>query len=488
MATSTDKTRQPRTDQQMMEDTDEPWEVARNKFGKRPRQSDSPPQVSDRNPHNPNPTDPKTRPSPRFTVVFKSRSPMSIPEMDHALLEALPELIILNQHLTPNRRTLFYKLKDPEHSINKIINVNTPVPILDTLALSTKYEHLTAEHYDPSAQGAKQSPVDPLIVIARNVPLEYTAKDLIEAMATETQQYIKHATRLNNTGFIKITTTDKNIASNMLEEGLRALGRVFRCEQQRPRPDIQRCYNCQALGHSHHSCKSQTKCPKCGGAHEYKKCQPENQYACPNCGGNHAAWSALCPAVKKHLQEKKEKETQKMLKAPENQPVTQKLMHTYSTAVQEKIHKVEETTNKHLISTDALKSTLEQSTVQLMNTMITLQKTLIEKIEYIHQDLATLNRLLQQETTTQLEDTLTPKALTIEMMKSFKYHHEQIIKSQETIHTQITKLIQGHGIRTRDTSKESTHSQLPPVAPAPPKKKSPAKPKGATKNVNIESH
>jgi hypothetical protein len=212
------------------------------------------------------------------------------------------------------------------------------------------------------------------------------------------------------------------------------------------------------------------KCPKCGGNHEFRNCNIEKpQYKCPNCGQNHAAWSSLCPHVKQHLNEKKEKEIQRALKAPENQPVTRKLMQTFSHAVQSTMHNVEENTNKHLASTDALKASLEQNTVTLMNTMISLQNTIIERIDFIHKDLVTLQRHIMKETTQQLDShTLTNKALTIDIAKQYKIHHEKLIHTQEAIHQQINQLIQNIP-RARDHSKER---HPPPPSPKGPKPRS----------------
>jgi predicted RNA-binding Zn-ribbon protein involved in translation (DUF1610 family) len=328
--------------------------------------------------------------------------------MDRALLDTMPDLTILSQKLTQSKKVLMYKLKEPDHALNRILSSTPADPILTKLARITKYSGLTAEHYDPSAKGAQMT-TDPLTIIVKNVPLEYSREDIIDALPQETRDKINQARRItnNHTGepssFLRISLTDTNLTKQLLEEGLRAIGRVFPCEPPWPRPNVPRCFKCQGLGHSSHTCQSQFKCPKCGEEHEIKDCQAaKTHYNCPNCKGKHAAWSATCPVVKNFINERKEKEMQKALLAPENQPVTKKYMNTFSEAVQTKMNRVEEHTERQTKNTEEIKLSIESNRDQLMKTMIDLQTTLIQRIEQIHEDLINLQKTQSQETAKQM--------------------------------------------------------------------------------------
>lgn len=60
-----------------------------------------------------------------------------------------------------------------------------------------------------------------------------------------------------------------------------------------------RCYNCQRYGHTAALCKSKIRCARCGGEHEFGKCEEGVEVKCCNCGGGHNAAYGGCEARKK---------------------------------------------------------------------------------------------------------------------------------------------------------------------------------------------
>lgn len=54
-------------------------------------------------------------------------------------------------------------------------------------------------------------------------------------------------------------------------------------------PTPLRCFKCQRFGHTASQCKSKMRCARCGGEHEYGKCEREAKIKCCNCGGEHSA-------------------------------------------------------------------------------------------------------------------------------------------------------------------------------------------------------
>lgn len=88
--------------------------------------------------------------------------------------------------------------------------------------------------------------------------------------------------------------------------------RVFACEQT-----IMRCYKCLGFGHKATGCINQKACGKCSGNHEMKDCT-STEIICVNCKElkkkklidteiDHYAFSRLCPAIKKFLDSRQNK-------------------------------------------------------------------------------------------------------------------------------------------------------------------------------------
>ena len=59
-------------------------------------------------------------------------------------------------------------------------------------------------------------------------------------------------------------------------------------------PQPLRCFKCQRMGHTAQQCKWRLRCAKCGGEHEYGKCDKDAKIKCCNCGGEHSEAFAGC--------------------------------------------------------------------------------------------------------------------------------------------------------------------------------------------------
>jgi hypothetical protein len=94
---------------------------------------------------------------------------------------------------------------------------------------------------------------------------------------------------------IVIFTECPNEADNLICSGLKIMGRIHSAKRFVPQAQLKQCYNCQGYGHKAYMCTRQTKCGKCAGDHETRKCEaPVNELQCTNCKENHAAWHHEC--------------------------------------------------------------------------------------------------------------------------------------------------------------------------------------------------
>jgi len=77
-------------------------------------------------------------------------------------------------------------------------------------------------------------------------------------------------------------------------------------------PPPLRCFNCQRMGHTANFCKGRMRCAKCGGEHEYDKCEEGVVIKCCNCGGGHSAAYAGCPVQQEAREVQKVKSGQNL--------------------------------------------------------------------------------------------------------------------------------------------------------------------------------
>ena len=74
----------------------------------------------------------------------------------------------------------------------------------------------------------------------------------------------------------------------------------YMCYYVRPYvPPPLRCFKCQRFGHVAAVCKGKQRCGRCGGDHEYGKCEEGAKLKCCNCGGEHSSAYRGCEVSKK---------------------------------------------------------------------------------------------------------------------------------------------------------------------------------------------
>ena len=64
-------------------------------------------------------------------------------------------------------------------------------------------------------------------------------------------------------------------------------------------PPPLRCFKCQRFGHVVAVCKGKQRCGRCGGDHEYGKCEEGAKLQCCNCGGDNSSAYRGCEVSKK---------------------------------------------------------------------------------------------------------------------------------------------------------------------------------------------
>ena len=77
-------------------------------------------------------------------------------------------------------------------------------------------------------------------------------------------------------------------------------------------PKPLRCYACQRMGHTAQQCKGQLRCARCGGQHEYGKCEKDAKVKCCNCGGDHSAAFGGCEVQREAREVQRVKITNKV--------------------------------------------------------------------------------------------------------------------------------------------------------------------------------
>lgn len=77
-------------------------------------------------------------------------------------------------------------------------------------------------------------------------------------------------------------------------------------------PGPVRCFKCQRFGHVATRCREQCRCARCGGNHEYGKCEDGVQPKCCNCGGAHSAAFRGCAVQKMEMEIQKRRVEKKI--------------------------------------------------------------------------------------------------------------------------------------------------------------------------------
>lgn len=77
-------------------------------------------------------------------------------------------------------------------------------------------------------------------------------------------------------------------------------------------PGPVRCFNCQRFGHVATRCRETSRCARCGGNHDYGKCEEGAKPKCCNCGEGHSAAFRGCEMLKKEMVIQKKRVEEKL--------------------------------------------------------------------------------------------------------------------------------------------------------------------------------
>lgn len=128
-----------------------------------------------------------------------------------------------------------------------------------------------------------------------DVPLTMTMEEIIQEV--KGGKVIK-ATRLQMTrnGIKKDSLSVLIEFESVMPKKIRMGYLSYDVRQYIPAP--MRCFKCQRMGHTAGQCKGKLRCARCGGGHEYGKCDKDAKIKCCNCGGEHSAAFGGCPIQK----------------------------------------------------------------------------------------------------------------------------------------------------------------------------------------------
>lgn len=131
--------------------------------------------------------------------------------------------------------------------------------------------------------------------VITNVPLEMSVEDVKSEIKNGNVLEVKRLQ--NNKNGVK---SDSLSVMIIFEKSLPCEVQIgwinYKVREYIPQP--LRCFKCQRMGHTVQQCKWRQRCAKCGGEHEYGKCNKDTKLQCCNCGGEHSAAYAGCVVQK----------------------------------------------------------------------------------------------------------------------------------------------------------------------------------------------
>lgn len=131
--------------------------------------------------------------------------------------------------------------------------------------------------------------------VISNVPLEMSMEDVKNEIQGGN---VTEAKRLQmNKGGVKSDSLSVLLVFEKIMPTEVQMGWIkYKVREYIPQP--LRCFKCQRMGHTAQQCKWKQRCAKCGGEHDYGKCNKDAKLKCCNCGGEHSAAYAGCVVQK----------------------------------------------------------------------------------------------------------------------------------------------------------------------------------------------
>lgn len=106
-----------------------------------------------------------------------------------------------------------------------------------------------------------------------------------------------------------MTFEEQEPQQSLIKQGFYLGYSKHKTEEYHEPPQITQCFKCQLFGHTHHTCKNQTRCLRCGENHRVKDCpKPKENPKCANCSGTHVALYKGCPKFKEAKTENNNKQ------------------------------------------------------------------------------------------------------------------------------------------------------------------------------------
>lgn len=102
------------------------------------------------------------------------------------------------------------------------------------------------------------------------------------------------STKRKRSARLLIEFSNRQLAKQVLQEGLLWQGTIYRCQIIPISSSNPRCSRCQAYGHQFGGCSAPYCCGRCAEAHPTTDCTSPNK-RCAACGGAHQAKNAKCP-------------------------------------------------------------------------------------------------------------------------------------------------------------------------------------------------
>lgn len=133
--------------------------------------------------------------------------------------------------------------------------------------------------------------------VIRGVPKWHTEEELLTYLKPQGVLHVRRIVRRDNSSpgewkVLPTTAVVLTFAPNSERPEKINLGftrhEVFDYTESPPR-----CFKCQRYGHVAKFCRSEQRCKRCGGAHNFVNCK--GKVTCANCGGDHPASYSGCP-------------------------------------------------------------------------------------------------------------------------------------------------------------------------------------------------
>lgn len=180
---------------------------------------------------------------------------------------------------------------------------------------------LTNDHITWHSYENKQT--RPIRVIAKNLHRSSDPNDIVTDLnkqgfkATNAFNKRKFGTKEELDMFVLSFDHSENI--NKIYEIKTILNQIIKIEPIKLTKQIPQCKNCQSFNHTKNYCSKESRCVKCAGKHETKKCDKPvgSQPKCCNCGEPHPASYRGC-MVAKELQKLRDKKRKNNPDTPVN--------------------------------------------------------------------------------------------------------------------------------------------------------------------------